>query len=160
MSRALDRGVVVDRSLTAVQAVIADEQQLMQWSAWPQATGFTCAIDGDGRSLGSAIVFRDGKGVEQGRQRLTPVTPGPGLVPAAQPRPGRSGHDPRGRLPARARRPVPNRVHFDFRADVPLPAGLRHLAEAVMGRRVRALHVKDLETSRWAITRCASQACG
>lgn len=25
------------------------------------------------------------------------------------------------------------------------PAGLRHVAEAVIGRRVRALHVKDLQ---------------
>ena len=37
------------------------------------------------------------------------------------------------------------RVHLDFRASAPLPVGLRQLAEAVIGRRVRALHVLDLQ---------------
>jgi hypothetical protein len=36
-------------------------------------------------------------------------------------------------------------VHLDFRAAAPLPAGVRQVAEALLGRRVRALHVKDLE---------------
>lgn len=41
--------------------------------------------------------------------------------------------------------PLRTRVHLDFRAAAPLPPGVRHLAEALLGRRVRALHVKDLE---------------
>jgi hypothetical protein len=59
--------IVVNRPPQRVQQAIADENELMRWSAWPQATGFTCAVDGDGTSLGSAIVFRNAKGVEQGR---------------------------------------------------------------------------------------------
>lgn len=34
-------------------------------------------------------------------------------------------------------------VHLDFRAE-PLPPGLRQVAELLMGRRVRRLHVEDL----------------
>jgi hypothetical protein len=41
--------------------------------------------------------------------------------------------------------PAATLVHLDFRAAAPLPSGLRQLAEALLGRRVRALHVKDLE---------------
>jgi hypothetical protein len=67
--------IVVDRPLEQVQAAIADENQLMAWSAWPEATGYVCSVDGDGRTLGSSIVFRDPDGVELGRQRLTLVQP-------------------------------------------------------------------------------------
>ncbi|MFR9806156.1 hypothetical protein ACL02T_28290 [Pseudonocardia sp. RS010] len=35
-------------------------------------------------------------------------------------------------------------MHLDFRATVPLPLGARQLAELVLARRVRRLHVKDL----------------
>ena len=38
--------IVVDRPLKQVQAAIADEHELMAWSAWPNATGYTCAVDG------------------------------------------------------------------------------------------------------------------
>ena len=65
--------IVVDRPLTRVQAAIVDEHRLLAWSAWPEATGYTCAVEGDGRSIGSAIVFRDRAGVEQGRQLLTRI---------------------------------------------------------------------------------------
>ena len=68
--------IVVDRPLEQVHRAVADEHELMQWSAWPEATGYTCAVDGDGRSPGSTIVFRDQRGVEQGRQRLARVEPG------------------------------------------------------------------------------------
>lgn len=40
--------------------------------------------------------------------------------------------------------PSRTRVHLDFRNRVPLPTPLRQLAEAVVGRKVRALHVEDL----------------
>jgi hypothetical protein len=67
--------IVVDRPLEQVRHAVADDHELMQWSAWPEATGYTCAVDGDGRSKGSAIVCRDRRGVEQGRQRLTRIEP-------------------------------------------------------------------------------------
>lgn len=137
--------IVVDRPRDQVQAAIADENDLMAWSAWPQATGFTCAVEGDGRSIGSEIVFTDRRGREQGRQRLASVTPdrveyrlrnrGPGgrdITPEVDYRLADLGD---GRT----------RVFLDFRAVPPVPAVVRPVVEAVLGRRVRRLHVKDLE---------------
>jgi|GEM_PF-4966564 len=46
-------GVMIDRPSAQVRAAVADENDLMAWSAWPQATGFACAVHGDGRSVGS-----------------------------------------------------------------------------------------------------------
>lgn len=65
--------IIGDRPPQQVAAFIADENELMPWSAWPEATGYTCSVDGDGTSVGSCIVFRDKKGIEQGRQRLISV---------------------------------------------------------------------------------------
>jgi hypothetical protein len=90
-------------------------------------------------------VFRDKHGVEQGRQRR-------GLVAADRIEYRLSNRGPRGRTMAPE---VDFRLHplgegrtevlLDFRVEVPLPPVLRQLAEAVIGRRVRALHVKDLQ---------------
>ncbi|HJX43858.1 MAG TPA: SRPBCC family protein [Geodermatophilus sp.] len=135
----------VDRPVPEVRAAIADEHELMQWSAWPEATGYTCSVDGDGVSPGSEIVFRDRSGVVQGRQRLLAASD------------DRVEYRLRNRLPA-GREMTPevdfriedlgggrSRVHLDFRATPPLPPVLRQLAGLVAGRRVRALHVRDLE---------------
>jgi carbon monoxide dehydrogenase subunit G len=137
--------IEVDRPLAQVQAAIADEHRLMAWSAWPAATGFTCAVDGDGRSVGSAIVFRDAAGVEQGRQRLTRVEPD-----RVEYRLRNRGPGGREMTPEIDFRLVPldggrTRVHLDFRATAPLPPGARQLAELLLGRRVRRLHVEDLD---------------
>jgi hypothetical protein len=136
--------IMIDRSLEEVRSAIADEHELMAWSAWPEATGYTCAVDGDGRSVGSAIVFRDKKGVEQGRQRLS-------LLEADRVEYRLHNRGPGGRTmspevdfrlePLAAGR---TRVHLDFRATVPLPAGPRHVVEVLLGRRVRRLHIADL----------------
>ena len=117
----------------------------MQWSAWPEATGYSCSVEGDGRSPGSEIVFRDRAGVVQGRQRLVRATD------------DRVEYRLRNRLPG-GREMAPEvdfriedlgggraRVHLDFRAGPPLPPGPRQLAGLVAGQRVRALHVRDLE---------------
>ena len=136
--------VVIDRPLPEVQAAIADEHELMQWSAWPQATGFSCMVDGDGVSPGSAIVFTDAKGREQGRQVLASVA-GDRVEyrlrnwgPAGRPMTPEVDF----RLePAGAGR---TRVFLDFRVTAPLPAGLRPLAELAMRGRIRRLHVEDL----------------
>ena len=137
--------IVVERPMPEVQAAIADEHQLMAWSAWPAATGYQCEVEGDGRSLGSAVVFRDSAGIEQGRQRLS-------AVEADRVEYRLRNNGPGGRLmtpevdfrlePVAASR---TRVHLDFRATAPLPPGLRQVAELLLGRRVRRLHVKDLE---------------
>lgn len=137
--------IVVDRPLEQVQAAIADENQLMAWSAWPEATGYVCSVDGDGRTLGSSIVFRDRDGVEQGRQRLTLVQPD--RVEYRLRNRGPLGRDMTPEVDFRLDPldPSRTRVHLDFRATAPLPPGARHLAELLLGRRVRRLHVKDLE---------------
>ncbi len=38
----------------------------------------------------------------------------------------------------------PSRVSLVFKAEIPLPFGLRHVVELAMGRWVRRLHAKDL----------------
>ena len=137
--------IVVDRPLKQVRAAIADEYQLMAWSAWPGATGYSCAVDGDGRSIGSAIVFRDRGGVEQGRQRLTRVDPD--RVEYRLRNRGPRGREMTPELDFRleALDAARTRVHLDFRATAPLPPGARQIAELLLGRRVRRLHVEDLE---------------
>jgi len=137
--------IVVHRPLAEVQRAIADQHTLMRWSAWPEATGYRCSVDGDGTSVGSAIVFRDRAGVEQGRQRLARVTPD--RVEYRLRNRGPRGHDMTPEVdfrlePLGADR---TRVHLDFRNTVPLPFGLRQVADRLIGRRVRALHVRDLQ---------------
>ena len=136
--------IVVDRPIDQVQAAIADEHQLMAWSAWPKATGYSCAVDGEGRSIGSAIVFRDRAGVEQGRQRLTRVETE--RVEYRLRNKGPRGRDMTPEVDFRldALDDSHTRVHLDFRAAAPLPPGVRQIAELLLGRRVRRLHVEDL----------------
>ncbi|MBN9099777.1 MAG: SRPBCC family protein [Pseudonocardia sp.] len=136
--------IVIDRPLAQVQAAIADEHQLMAWSAWPEATGYSCAVDGDGRSVGSAIVFRDRTGVEQGRQRLTRIEPD--RVEYRLRNRGPRGRDMTPEVDFRldALDDSRTRVHLDFRATAPLPPGVRQIAELLLGRRVRRLHIEDL----------------
>ena len=136
--------IVVDRPLEQVQAAIADEHRLMAWSAWPAATGYTCAVDGDGRSLGSAIVFTDRGGVEQGRQRLTLVEPDRVEYRLRNRGPGGRDMTPEIDFRLEPLDDARTRVHLDFRATAPLPPGVRQLAELLLGRRVRRLHVEDL----------------
>lgn len=136
--------IVVDRPLPEVQAAIADEHELMAWSAWPRATGYTCAVDGDGRSVGSAIVFRDRRGVEQGRQRLSMVGPERVEYRLHNRGPGGRTMSPEVDFRLEAVDAGRTRVHLDFRATAPLPAGARHVVELLLGRRVRRLHVADL----------------
>jgi len=102
-------------------------------------------VDGDGRSIGSEIVFRYKRGAEQGGQKLTSAT-------STRVEYRLRNRGPRGkemtpevdfRLEDLAGRQT--RVHMDFRATAPLPPGLRQLAELVIGRRVRVLHRTDLQ---------------
>ena len=116
----------------------------MRWSAWPAATGYSCSVDGDGTSIGSQIVFRNPAGVEQGRQRLDTVAPQ--RVEYRLRNRGPAGRDMNPEVDFRLEELTPSstRVHLDFRNQVPLPAPLRQLANLIIGRKVRALHVADL----------------
>ena len=135
----------IDRAATEVLRAVADETELLQWSAWPEATGYTCAIEGDGRSLGSAIVFTDAKGVLRGRQVLHAV--GQNSVEYRLRNRGPFGREmtPQVRYRCSDLGDARARVNLDFEAEAPLPPGVRNLVEAVLGRRVRRLHIKDLE---------------
>lgn len=136
--------IVVDRPLSRVHDAVADENVVMQWSAWPAATGYTCAVDGDGRTPGSEIVFRDTAGTEQGRQRLASVRPDRVEYRLRNRGPRGREMTPEVDFRLEALGPERTRVHLDFRATAPLPPVLRQAAEFVIGRRVRALHVEDL----------------
>jgi uncharacterized membrane protein len=136
--------IVVDRPREQVHRAIADEHELMARSAWPAATGYTCAVDGDGRSPGSAIVFTDRDGVEQGRQRLAEVRPDRVAYRLRNRGPGGRDVTPEVDFRLEDLDGSRTRVHLDFRNSVPLPPGARHVAEFVLGRRVRRLHVQDL----------------
>ena len=52
--------------------------------------------------------------------------------------------------------PGTTRVHLDFRNQVPLPPPLRQLAGSVIGRKVRALHVADLQLLKAHVEHTAS----
>lgn len=54
---AWSESIDIDRPTEEVHHAILDQQVLMTWSAWPEATGYTCAVDGDGTTPGSSIVF-------------------------------------------------------------------------------------------------------
>lgn len=148
--------VVVDRAAEHVLAAVRDEHEVMRWSAWPEATGFSCAVEtGDGRETGSEIVFRDPRGREQGRQRLAGVrteagATGPDAAHVVEYRLTNRGPGGRTMRPEVDFRLTPlgadrTRVDLVFRADLPLPRPLRGLLERVMAPRIRALHVADLD---------------
>jgi carbon monoxide dehydrogenase subunit G len=135
--------IFVSARTDAVFEAVRDQHVLMKWSAWPEATGYTCAVEGDGRSVGSQIVFRSADGVEQGRQRLVAVADG--VV-----RNRMRNRGPRGRWvePSVDFRVEPegegSRVHLDFAVEPPVPRVLRPLAERYLTRSIRPLHVADL----------------
>lgn len=66
--------VTIDAPVDVARAAVRDQRHVMAWSAWPEATGFTCSVDGDATSVGSEIVFRDRTGTVQGRQHIVDVT--------------------------------------------------------------------------------------
>jgi hypothetical protein len=47
----------IDRSPQSVFEAMLDQHSVIEWSAWPEATGYPCAVSGDGRSVGSEIVL-------------------------------------------------------------------------------------------------------
>jgi carbon monoxide dehydrogenase subunit G len=135
--------IYIEQAPERVLEAIRDQHVLMQWSAWPEATGYTCAVEGDGRSVGSQIVFRDSHGVEQGRQRITAVEDN-----AVRNKMRNRG--PRGtwveptvdfRVEPRGQGSL---VHLDFEVTPPVPRFLHPVANRYLSRSIRPLHVEDL----------------
>ena len=137
--------IEVDAPAAQVFEAELDQEHVMGWSAWPEATGFVCGVEGDGRSVGSEIVFRNKKGVVQGRQRIVSID---GLrVTNRLENKGPFGTTITPRVDFVAT-PIGDdraRAALDFEAEVPLPFGVRLFVQAVMSRWARKLHVKDLE---------------
>ncbi len=135
----------IDAPHDVVYEAVLDQSTLMRWSAWPSATGFTCAVEGDGRSPGSQIVFQDAKGVEQGRQTL--VSSDGELVRNVMRNRGPGGRpvEPSVDFRVTALSPERTRVALEFAVEPPVPRLLRPLAQRWLQRSIRPLHVKDLE---------------
>lgn len=137
--------ILITAPRASVYDAVLDQHTLMDWSAWPEATGFTCRVDGDGRAPGSHIVFSDPDGVEQGRQTL--VSEDGAII-----RNSLRNRGPRGRwiTPAvdfviEAVSPDQTRVLLNFEVDLPVPGLLKPMAHRWLQRSIRPLHVKDLQ---------------
>lgn len=137
--------IEIDAPAERVFEAQLDQEHVMGWSAWPEATGFVCGVEGDGRSAGSEIVFRNKKGVVQGRQRIVDVDGVRVTNRLENKGPFGTTITPRVDFVAIPLDGDRTRAALDFEAEVPLPFGLRHLVQAVMSRWARKLHVKDLE---------------
>lgn len=139
--------ISIDAPADEVFDRMLDQDDVMGWSAWPEATGFTCAVDGDGESPGSEIVFTDDDGRVQGRQTIVSVDRRARVVHNRMENRGPFGRTftPRVDFKVEQLGERRSRAMIDFENHVPLPTPLRQVVDAVMGRWVRRLHVKDLE---------------
>lgn len=140
--------MTIDAPVDLVRAAVRDQHHVMAWSAWPEATGFTCSVEGDATSVGSQIVFRDQAGTVQGRQRIVDVTDDRRtrtVVNQLENR-GPFGRTIRPRVDFRTTAVGADRtevaLHFDV--ESPFPPPLWQLVGVGVRRWVRGLHRKDL----------------
>ncbi len=140
--------IVIRRPKTEVYPAVHDQNTLMEWSAWPAATGFRCRVEGDGVTPGSQIVFSDSDGVEQGRQTL--LSADGTVVRNKMKNRGPGGRDIEPQVDFRVEEvdAKTTRVSLDFDVQPPVPAPLRPIAKIWLSRNIRPLHVKDLEQLR------------
>jgi len=135
----------IERPKDTVYPAVLDQTTLMEWSAWPAATGFTCQVEGDGTSPGSQIVFTDKDGKEQGRQTL--VSADGTLIRNVMKNRGPGGRDIEPKVDFRVEEigSSSTLVSLDFEVEPPVPALLRPIAKMWLTRNIRPLHIKDLE---------------
>lgn len=147
--------IIIERPKAEVYRAVVDQNVLMQWSAWPEATGFTCRVEGDGTSAGSQIVFSDSHGVVQGRQTL--LTEDGTLVRNQMKNRGPRGRDIEPRVDFRVEELSPSRtkVSLEFEVEPPVPAVLKPIAARWLTKSIRPLHVKDLEQLKALVERSA-----
>lgn len=150
--------ITIDRPKATVYAAVVDQHVLMQWSAWPEATGFTCRVEGDGTSPGSQIVFSDAEGVVQGRQTL--LSEDGTLVRNQMKNRGPRGRDIEPRVDFRVEElgPTSTRVSLEFEVEPPVPALLKPIAARWLTKSIRPLHVKDLEQLKALVERDAESS--
>jgi hypothetical protein len=141
--------VIIDAPADVVRTAVRDQRQVMAWSAWPEATGYTCSVEGDATSVGSQIVFRDRTGTVQGRQRIVEVTHDGDTHTVAYDLDNRGpfGRTLRPRVDFRTTAVEGGRteVALDFAVDIPFPPPLRQVVGVGMRRWVRGLHRRDLD---------------
>ncbi|MEE8601121.1 MAG: SRPBCC family protein [Euzebya tangerina] len=136
--------IVIDAPAEVVRIAMMDQAHVMGWSAWPEATGFTCAVEGDGSSPGSEIVFRNDDGQVQGRQRIVKVDDQ--VIHNVMENKGPFGKTLRPSVDFRVT-PIGQdrtRASLEFEAALPFPPILRRLVRIPMSRWVRNLHRKDM----------------
>ncbi|MEL6604065.1 MAG: SRPBCC domain-containing protein [Cyanobacteria bacterium J06614_10] len=66
--------IVVDAPIQQVYDNIRLQERLMQWSAWPEATGSTCSLENADGSVGARTVFFN-KGKRFGHQEIIDLAP-------------------------------------------------------------------------------------
>ena len=137
--------VDINRPPEEVLNAVRDQRILMEWSAWPQATGYTCAVDGDGTTAGSSIVFTSPAGEEMGRQTITETTATTVRNRLRNRGPGGRIIEPEIDFHVEPLGPGRSRVRLDFRIKPPLPVFLHPVARFFLDRRIRPLHRADLD---------------
>lgn len=137
--------ILIDAPRDDVYEAVADQQVLMVWSAWPRTTGFSCRVEGDGRSPGSQIVFTSPDGVEQGRQTLLAADGSWVRNRMRNPGPGNRWVEPRVDFRVQHAQAGTTEVTLEFEVTPPVPRLLHPIANRWLQRSIRPLHVQDLE---------------
>ncbi len=142
---AWSESIDIDRPAEEVHNAVLDQQVLMKWSAWPEATGYSCAVDGDGTTPGSSIVFTSPTGEEMGRQTIVQVTDTTVSNQLRNRGPGGRVIEPEVDFRVEPLGRYRSRVLLDFRITPPVPAPLRPIARLFLNLRIRPLHRADLK---------------
>lgn len=133
----------IDSDPKTVFEAMLDQHKVIQWSAWPEATGYRCEVSGDGRSVGSEIAFCDRSGKHMGRQRITEVGQTVVRNRMRNRGPGRRWVEPAVDFQVEPEGDG-TRAHLEFELDPPAPRILLPLAHRYLQRSIRPVHVEDL----------------
>lgn len=136
--------ITVDRPDTQVFLAISDLHEVGHWWAPVAASGGTCSIQGDGTSSGSALILRDGRGIEQGRLQLVSARLDRVEFRQLSHGPGRRAVDAGLAYRLQDVGASATIVMCDVHVQTRLPAGLRRLAESRLDRHLRAARIREL----------------
>ncbi|MGR3466254.1 MAG: SRPBCC family protein [Shimia sp.] len=116
------------------------QERLMQWSAWPEETNSTCALEGEDGTVGAKTVFFT-KGKRTGHQEITALNADDQVVRMTLVGPGPPHHPDIAFVVEPA--PKGARVHLDFTNRFPRPFNAIWKF-AGLSTWTRRMHVKDL----------------